>query len=296
MDQPGLPTADVTADGMRALVLGGVAWNTMVYVDRFPAPEPATVFSNGYHETVGSSGAGKALNLRTLGVDVTLWGMIGDDDPGRRITAYMDRAGVDFVTAPDPTGTVRHVNLMDGKGERISIFANGGLQRLSVDPGFVSPLLHDVDLCAVTIVNAARPLLPILADAGIGYWCDLHDYEADNPHYTDFIEGAAHLQLTSNRLDAWRGFMERRIEAGTTTVVCTHGSAGATGLTAEHGWVDMPAVPVESGEVVDTNGAGDAFFAGFAVTWLGGAELEPAMHAGAVQAARAVQSSELAPR
>ncbi len=281
---------------MRALVLGGVAWNTMVYVDRFPDPEPATVFTNGYHETVGSSGAGKALNLRSLGVDVTLWGMIGDDDPGRRITAYMADAGIDFLTAPDPTGTVRHVNLMDRSGERISIFANGGSQELSTDAATIVPYLDGIDLCTVTIVNAARPFLPILAAAGIEYWCDLHDYEIGNPHYDEFIETAAHLQITSNRLDDWRGFMQRRIAAGTKSVICTHGMEGATGLTADDGWVEMPAVPVAPDDVVDTNGAGDAFFAGLAVARLHGADLETAMRAGATHSARAVQSSELAPR
>lgn len=280
---------------MRALVLGGVAWNTMVYVDRFPDPEPATVFTNGYHETVGSSGAGKALNLRSLGVDVTLWAMIGDDDPGRRITTYMAEAGIDFVASPDPTGTTRHINLMDSAGERISVFANGGSQELSVDPEVIAPYLDGPDLCAVTIVNAARPFLPLLVAAGIDFWCDLHDYEDGNPHYDEFIAAAAHLQITSNQLDDWRGFMQRRINAGTTSIVCTHGSAGATGLTAADGWIDMPAEPVDPADVIDTNGAGDAFFAGFAVARLNGADLEHGMQAGVVHAARAVQSTELAP-
>lgn len=50
-----------------ALVIGGVSFNTMVYLDTFPQPLPQTIFSTGFHETVGSTGAGKALNLRKLG-------------------------------------------------------------------------------------------------------------------------------------------------------------------------------------------------------------------------------------
>ena len=52
----------------RALILGGVSWNTMLYMDEFPEPVPHTAFASGIYETVGSSGAGKALNLRQLDV------------------------------------------------------------------------------------------------------------------------------------------------------------------------------------------------------------------------------------
>jgi sugar/nucleoside kinase (ribokinase family) len=280
---------------MRALVLGGIAWNTMVYLDRFPDPESRTVFSRGYHDTVGSSGAGKALNLARLGADVTLWGMIGDDDPGTKVRAYLDAAGLTFIPAPDPEGTMRHINLMDDAGERISIFANAGSADLSVEPDVIRPWIDGIDVCAVTIVSACKPFLPVLDDAGVEYWCDLHDYDGENPYHRDFIDGAAHLQITSGLLPDWRSFMERRIEAGTRTVICTHGREGASGLTADEGWVEIPAVPVDPGEVVDTNGAGDAFFAGFVTARHEGAALETAMERGARHAAAAVRSTELAP-
>ena len=70
------------------LVLGGVSYNMMIYLGAFPQPEPQTVFSQGFHETVGSTGAGKALNLAKLGLDVTLHGMIGADDLGQKIRDY----------------------------------------------------------------------------------------------------------------------------------------------------------------------------------------------------------------
>ena len=279
----------------RALILGGVAWNTMVYVDRFPDPEPQTMFTRGYHETVGSSGAGKALNLAHLGADVRLWAMVGDDEPGRRATGYFDEMPVTLVVAPDPTGTMRHINLMDPSGERISIFANAGSDRLTVDASIIRPWLDGIDLCAVTIVGACKPFLPILAAEGVEYWCDLHDYDGENPFHREFIEGAAHLQITSNVLPDWRRFMEQQVEGGTKTVLCTHGRSGASALTAADGWVDVDAVAVADERVEDTNGAGDAFFAGFALARHAGADLAVAMRHGAAAAAEAVQSPELSP-
>ena len=38
----------------------------MIRVDELPPPRPGSVFPPGWHETVGSSGAGKAMNLARL--------------------------------------------------------------------------------------------------------------------------------------------------------------------------------------------------------------------------------------
>ncbi len=56
----------------RVLVLGGVSYNLMLYVNAFPSPRPHTVFARDYHETLGGTAAGKALNLQKLGVDEIL--------------------------------------------------------------------------------------------------------------------------------------------------------------------------------------------------------------------------------
>lgn len=69
--------------------------------------------------------------------------------------------------------------------------------------------------------------------------------------------------------------------------------SGRAGLSRDDGWVDVNAVAVP--DIVDTNGAGDAFFAGCAVAWHQGSGLAAAMRDGAEAAAAAVQSPGLAP-
>ena len=277
---------------MEALILGGVAWNTMIYVESFPGPTPHTVFPVRSHRTVGSSGAGKALNLASLGADVTLWALIGDDDEGAAVRSVLEREGVSFIGHFDPAGTARHTNLMDAAGERISIFENAGSLDAEVDGAFAAPLMAAADLVAITIMNHCRAFLPLAAESPTPVWIDIHDYDGVNPHHDDFIAVADHLMVSSVGLEDWRAFAESRITAGTTTVVVTHGADGASGIDRHGTWVDVDAIPTT---VVDTNGAGDAFFAGFATTWEADHDLGAAMDAGARHAALAVASPDLAP-
>jgi sugar/nucleoside kinase (ribokinase family) len=133
----------------------------------------------------------------------------------------------------------------------------------------------------------------MLAGLGKPIWVDIHDYDGVNPYHEEFIEADDYLFMSSPSHPDWRTFLEQRIGAGATACVATHGAAGASGITASDGWIDMNAVPAV--EFVDTNGAGDAFFAGFAVAWTEGATLASALGSGATQASRAVGSPDLAP-
>jgi sugar/nucleoside kinase (ribokinase family) len=277
--------------GPSALVIGGASWNQMVDLDQFPAPEPHTVFARAHRETVGSSGAGKALNLAHLGWRTALWALVGADPAGASVREVLERGGVELLAVTDPAGTMRHVNLMDAAGDRISIFAETGTLDLVVDPDALTERALAADLVAVTIFEHCRPFLAPLRAAGVPLWIDIHDFDGRNPHHGDFIEAATHLQVSSVGLADWRPFCEARLAAGCETVVCTHGARGAAVLTAA-GWVEVDAAPTD---LVDTNGAGDAWFAGFATAWMRGETPLDAAVAGARAAAAAIASPGLAP-
>lgn len=276
---------------MKAVVLGGASWNRMVFLNAFPEPRPQTIFALRSHATVGSSGAGKALNLRRLGWETTLWALVGDDPAGDAIATRMRDEGISFVRVTDPAGTMRHVNLMDREGERLSIFADPGTLDLEVDHGVMADAMARADLVVVTILQHCRGFLPLAGELGVALWIDIHDYDGVNTYHDEFIRAAARLQVSTGSLPDWKSFAESRLEAGTELVICTHGARGASLLTGA-GWSHIEVEPVEP---VDSNGAGDAFFAGFATAWMQGSGADAALALGADSARNAVLSLELAP-
>ena len=226
-------------------------------------------------------------------MEVTLWGLLGVDEPGEEARAFIVDRGVTLLADVDPRGTMRHINLMDNAGDRISIFANAGSHEFDVDVEPIRAVAQSADIASVTIMSYCRAFLPMLQELGKPISVDIHDYDGVNPYHLEFIDAADHIFMSSLAMPDWRTFLEGLVAAGTTTAVCTHGSAGASGITERDGWVDIPAVPVKS--LTDTNGAGDAFCAGFITSWLAGDGLHNSLHRGAETAAVVVQSPGLAP-
>jgi sugar/nucleoside kinase (ribokinase family) len=278
------------------LVAGPATWNTLVYVDELPEPRPHTLFARRHRETVGGTSAGKALNLARLGADVTLRTVLGTDEHAPRVQAVLEDAGVRVLAEAAPDGlTERHLNLMDGHGDRVSIYLQASGDVPAGGPTWAGTL-EALGAADAVVVDLAVPSLPVLAaaaDRGRDVWVDLHDYDGATAFHRPWVDAGTHVFLSSDRMPFWRAFMAARIETGARLVVCTHGSDGATALTAADGFVDVDAERVD--DVVDTNGAGDGFFAGFLHAHLRGEPLAAAMRAGAAHAAEVVRSPDLVP-
>jgi acarbose 7IV-phosphotransferase len=277
----------------RVVAFGAASWNTMIRVERFPEPAPGSHFPPGWHETVGSSGAGKAMNLAALGVNVTLHCLLGDDESGARVRSALEAAGVTVDAIPDPTGTARHVNLMDAAGERMSFLLHTGSPDIAYDPERVEELVAGADEVLVAIIDQARAVIPIARGLGKRTWTDLHGTTGDREWDRDF-EAADRVFFSGERLADPRPLMERLHRSGSQLAVCTRGAAGALALTQDGRWLEIPATPVAT--VVDTNGAGDAFLAGTVAGELRGLPIEESLGLGARTAALAIQSPDLAPR
>jgi sugar/nucleoside kinase (ribokinase family) len=275
-------------------VAGPVSWDLLIYLDELPAAVPHMQFARRFHRTLGGTSAGKTLNLCRLGARVTLRTVVGDDEEARRALAVLRAEGATVIAEIDPDGhTEQHVNVMADDGGRVSLYLTMPTLVDSLHRAQTYAALADADAVVLDLADSARPLLREAVGIGAPIWVDLHDYDGVDAFHEEFIGHGTYVFLSSDRMPDPRAFMTERIAAGARLVVCTHGARGATALDAGGRWYEVPAVPVA--EVVDTNGAGDAFLTAFLLTHLSGAEVQPALVAAAAHAARCVQSAELAP-
>jgi sugar/nucleoside kinase (ribokinase family) len=276
-------------DDLRVVVIGGASWNTMIRVERFPEPKSGSVDPLDWHDAVGSSGAGKALNLARLGVSATLTAALGDDEEGRRVAAFLTEAGIELILASNPDGTARHVNLMDDAGRRLSFLLERRTEP-QIDLAALERAVAAADAVCLEVVDFARQLVPLIRRHGCPIWTDLHSYDGVEPYHQAFIEAADVVLLSGDRLEKPRVAMEELRRRGKRLVVCTLAERGAIALDRDGRWHEVRAEPAT---VVDTNGAGDAYAAGLLVGVLVGLSLDEALAMAARTAAITIGSRDL---
>jgi len=272
------------------VVVGPASWNTLVRLPALPRPEPHTVFAQGYGDTVGGTSAGKALHLHDLGRDVLLHTVLGTDDAADRIRAALEGAGVPLRAAVVAGPSERHLNLMDPDGGRVSVYLDLPSPPTGPDASVVAAVA-DARAVVLDLAGLSLPFLP--AAVGRSVWTDLHDYDGEAAFHRPFLAAAAHVFMNADGMPQPLDFMHATVDGGARVVVCTLGADGAMAVDADHVVHRVTATPVP--EVVDTNGAGDAFLAGFLHATLDGAEVPGALEAAARQAARALGSRHLSP-
>lgn len=278
----------------KIFIAGGASYNSIIHLDEFPTATPQTIPNCRFHETVGSTGIGKAVNFVKLDFATTLHAFIGDDIYGQEIRDYLSEENISFIYNLDPNGTERHINLMNREGERISIFVNKASFDPEYEPVILEEHIKESDYIVLNIVNYTKKLIPLCKSHQKEIWTDLHDYDGKNPFHQEFIDAADYILFSSINMMDYKEFMESLIASGKKLVVCTHGKDGATALTNAGEWVYTPII--SEYEMVDTNGAGDSFFAGLLYGHTKGYSIEKSMRLGTICSGLSVTSNELAYR
>lgn len=274
----------------RIAVVGPAAWNRMVVLDALPEPVPHMEFAREWFDTIGGTSAGKALHLTALGRDVVLDTLLGDDEAGTRIRGAFEGAGVALRTHR-AARSEQHLNLMTPAGARLSLYLATPDEP---EPSATEPsVLDGVDLAVLDLAPRSGELIPTARERGIPIWTDLHDYDGESAFHRPFLDGAEAVFMNADRTDDPWALLAGCIEAGPQLAVCTLGAEGAIALDTYGRRAEVAAAPAD---IVDTNGAGDAFFSGFLDAWLDTAgDLDASLAGGARQAVIALSSRHLHP-
>lgn len=246
----------------KVLVIGTTSWDTIIDVDLFPK-KAGTYFASARRDVLGGTAAGKSLNLQRLGFDVTLLTKMANDDAGRKIQAVLAEEGITYHYIEDETSTERHTNLMNKQGERISIYTDYGTFGQTFDSSAYEKLIEEADIVLIDICEFVKHLFPILAKYKDKIWIDIHDFDGKNSWHQEFLPFASATFMSSDSLETAEEVAELvdTLLQDKEFVVCTHGKQGADYIGSDgervfHGIVD-------SFSPIDSNGAGDAFVAGF---------------------------------
>lgn len=275
----------------KVFTCGGASWNSVITLDQFPKDIAQTIHECDFDETLGNTGAGKALNLSQLGFDTTFHALLGNDIYADLVKSHLNKPNLDFITDIDPKGTERHVNIMNSNGERISIFINPSSDDPEIDYSKFEKLISNSDYAVINISNYCRHLLPICQKLKKEVWTDLHDYDLGNPYHQDFVDAADYIFLSSDNLHDYKDFMKSQISLGKKLVVCTHAKQGASALSSEGDWFNIPIL--ENYQMLNTNGAGDSFFSGFLYAHANGHDLPTCLQYATIASGLCISSKTL---
>lgn len=179
------------------------------------------------------------------------------------------------------------MNLVAPDGRRLSLYDGSRSvagARLPVET--VTALAAVSRHAHVSITQPCASALPTLRAADVTISTDLHDWDGDEPYHEDFAYAADLVFVSTAALTDPERTMRRIVGRGRArTVVATAGAEGAY-LLADGEFSHVPAVDPPA-PVVDSNGAGDTFAAGFLLGWLDGEPARRCALYGAISGARA---------
>lgn len=272
-------------------VCGPASWNHLILLDHLPDPVPHMQFARRAWHTVGGTSAGKALHLADLGVQVRLCSPLGADDAGGRVRDALATAGV-TIEAIASDRTERHVNLMTDGGGRVSLYVSVPSPPADDDLDAAAAVVAAADVAVIDLSELGLLLLERDEVRQTPLWVDLHDYDGSSAFHQPFLRAADAVFMNDDRTDDPWELMSACLAQGPRLAVCTLGAEGAIALEADGTRHEIAAVPAQ---VVDTNGAGDAFMAGFLGPTLQGASILDALKGAAAQARIAIESEHLHP-
>lgn len=249
----------------KILISGLVNTETTVLVRKFPIDYyPIDYPFFGVNTAVSGVAYNIALALTTLGDEVRLLSMTGEDFPAAFIKNELTSEGIGTEhIRPCLKETPSSVVLYDESGRRQIYCDLKNIQETSY--GFFEEQVADTDIVVACNINFNRELLKLAKQMGKTVATDVHVLGNVWDEYNrEFMECADILFLSDEAAgdDPYRFIEELEEVYHTPIIVMGRGSKGALMYLRDENQVhEMPAAHV--GNVVNTVGAGDALFSAF---------------------------------
>ncbi len=243
---------------------------------------------------VGGIATNFAVHVHRMGEPVTLMSAIGNDENGELFLAQMKQEGLDVSSVqiiPGPTSKQR-IRLM-GKEREFCGFFSGVLGYFSLTDDDLQTI-SESDAVVIPLTDGMKHVFEQVMEHDCEKALKVVDFSRDAD-----VPGFSHGDIMSmllhycNDLDiAFLGGDENMIETTQSIaeanpnkiLVLTLGPKGAVAFYNDKVY-KKPAVWIK--DMVDTTGCGDAFRAGFVVTYLQSQDINEALQVGAKIAARA---------
>lgn len=249
----------------KILVSGLINTETTVKIKSFPIEYfPIDYPFFGVNTRVSGVAYNLVKALKSLGDDVSLVTMTGDDFSADYIKAEVVNAGVDTKYINSILkATPNSVVLYDGNGKRQIYCDLKDVQDVKYD--FKEELYMDSDVVIACNTNFNRELLKKVKAAGKIIATDVHVLgDVDDEYNQDFMKNANILFLSDENIktDYKKFLMSIEEKFGNNIIVLGMGNKGALMYVKEEKeFYELPAVNIK--EVVNTVGAGDALFSSF---------------------------------
>lgn len=135
----------------KILVVGSLVMDLIVTTERF-CSAGESVIGCGFNTAAGGKGANQAVQAARLGADVTMVGMVGNDDFGRNLINSAKESGVNtdyiFVTdnAPTAVGNVQIQKNSEGTENRIIVVLGANFELKAEDIASLEDKISNFDM------------------------------------------------------------------------------------------------------------------------------------------------------
>lgn len=272
----------------KILVVGSLVMDLIVTTPRF-ANAGETIIGSDFSTAPGGKGANQAIQAARLGADVTMVGMVGNDQYGRDLIASAKESGVDtshiFSTdkASTAIGNVQIESNEKGTQNRIIVVPGANFELSAQDVEFLKDeigkydiviLQHEINsdvncrvasfakAAGVPVMLNPAPSAPISEEL-----LSCLTYISPNEHEAEDITGVSTDKGITEAVSKLR-------ELGVGNVLITLGSKGCVFSDGEN---EQYSNSVNCGTVVDPTAAGDSFIGGFCTAIALGVEPKEAL-------------------